>query len=209
MSRIKVEEADSKDLTVEQKDLAQRLSLLGERELQAYKYSIKNKQPELSPALSDELYELFLQGRTCEEIRKTKPALAFGAIVRARIDQLWDKRAADHQRELLQRVPVVVQQTQLESAEFISKLLMASHKMLEGQINDFLATGDKKHLSGTFLENITVKQYRDLLSTLVEATGQNQKKTVVHTGGITVTPQRAPSAAEAHSILDAVEIVRK
>ena len=197
----------SNELTTEEKEKAHALSLLSERELQAYKYSVKNNQPALSSILADELYELFKQGRTCEEIRKSKPGLAYGAIVQARVKDLWDKRRQEHQTSLIQTVPQTVQQTQMESAGFIAKLLMASNKLMEGQIDAFLATGDKAHLKDTFLETLSIKQYRDLLATLAEATGQNQKKTVNH--NVTFTPQKAPTAAEAHSILDAVVIEKK
>lgn len=195
------------DLTLEQKDRSTIIASLTEREAQAYRYFIKSKQPELSPDLSNEMYELFAMGRTCEDIRKLRgPGFNYGAIVHARIRDLWDTRLQNYQREMVQRVPQVVQQTQLESAEFISKLLAGAHKLLSTKIDQFLASGDQSLLIGTPLENLTLRQYQNLLATLATATGQDNKKTVHHTGGITVTPSRQPSAADHQAMLDAIEI---
>ncbi len=179
---------------------------LSDREAFALRKFVSAKMPELSPELSIELFELFSQGRDCEEIRKLKPGLSLGAIVHCRVRDLWDVQRADIQRKLATEVPAKVQKVQLESADFLVKLLAASHKLLQEPIDKFLATGDKIHLKGTALENLTLKQYQSILETLGKATGQDQKKHVHHTGGITVTQRPQPTAAEASNILDAIEI---
>ncbi len=191
-----------KELTPTEKAMA----TLSDRDAYALRKFVQMKMPELSPELSIELFELFAQGRDCEEIRKLKPGLSLGSIVHARIRDLWDMQKSDIQRKLVTEVPAKVQQVQLESADFLVKLLAASHKLLQEPIDKFLATGDKIHLKGTALENLTLKQYQAILETLGKATGQDQKKHIHHTGGITVTQRPQPTAAEASNILDAIEI---
>jgi hypothetical protein len=197
---------ESTELTQEQQERSVAMASLTERELQALRYFSKSKQPELSTELSDEMFVLFGQGRTCDDIRKLRgPAMNLGAIVHARVRDLWDKRLQDHQSSLVQRVPQIVQQTQLESAEFISKLLAGAHKLLSDKIDQYLATGESKHLVGTPLEGLTLRQYQQLLTTLATATGQDQKKTVHHTGGITFTPAQKITPANHAAMFDAIE----
>lgn len=198
------------ELTREQKDLSFALSCLTEREAQAYRYFARAKQSELSVALSDELYELFSQGRNTLEICKLKQnMIGHGAIVHARVRDLWDKRLQDRQRDLMERVPQVVQQTQLESAEFLTKLLAGAHKLFSAQLDQYLATGDKAHLVGTPLEGLTLRQYQQILATLATATGQDNKKTVHHTGAITVTPAQKVTPANHAAMFDAIEANKK
>ncbi len=184
------------------------LASLNERETQAYRYFIRAKQPELGPELSADLYQLFAQGKSCEDIRRLKPGLAFGAIVHARVRDGWDLQREDRQRELVEKVPAMVQQTQLESADFLSRMLAATHKMFSEKIDLFLATGDKTHLIGTPLETMSFKQYEKILELLLHTTGQDNKKTVNVTGGITVTPgaKKRLTDVEAAAILDAIDV---
>jgi len=198
-----------RELTVEESALAKILSSLSDREAGAYRYFLRAKQPELAAELSDELFVLFCQGRDCDEIRKVKPGLGLGPIVHARIRDKWDERLAEYQRGLVQKVPVLVQQTQLESAEFLTSVMAAGHMLVQKQIDDFMATGNKDHLKGTFLENMTLGQYQKVLEMLMKVTGQDSKKTINHTGGITIAPAKRVSGADAAAILDALELPAK
>ncbi len=93
-------------------------------------------------------------------------------------------------------------------------MVAATHKLFSEKIDLFLATGDKSHLVGTPLEHIGVgvgggmKQYEKILDLLLHVTGQDNKKTVNVTGGITVTPgaKKRLTDVEAAAILDAIDV---
>ncbi len=88
------------------------IALLSEREAQAYRYFIRAKKPELGLELSADLFQLYQQGKSCEDIRKLKPGLEFGSIVHARVRDNWDLQRDERQRQLVEKVPAMVQQTQ-------------------------------------------------------------------------------------------------
>lgn len=202
--------AESKEITLSDREerMAAVIGALDPRELGAYRYFVKQKQPELSIELSEKMYNLFAQGRTCDEIRKmdANKAIGLGSIVHARIRDDWDGQLLTRQQHLVTNTPTVVQQTQLESADFLASLLAASHKLLKEKVDLYLQTGDVAHLKGTLLENLSLKGYQSILDTLMKVTGQDNKKTVTVTGGITVTQTKAPTPVEAADILDLIEV---
>ncbi len=202
--------AESTEIALSEREerLAAVIAALDPRELGAYRYFVKQKQHELSVELSEKMYTLFAQGRTCDEIRKldANKAIGLGAIVHARIRDDWDGQLSTRQRHLVTQIPAVVQQTQLESADFLASLLAASHKLMKEKVDLYLQTGEKEHLKDTPLENLSLRGYQNILATLQSVTGQDKKKTVNVTGGITVTQNKAPTPIEAADILDLIEI---
>lgn len=163
---------------------------LSDRERKAYQYFCQGDQDVISEELSGKLLELFQQGKDCEEIRRLHPGIGLGQIVHARVRDRWDEKKDASLYRLRTEVPQSVERTQLESAAFLSKWLLVAHKKYGDKLDQFLATGNEALLVGTPFESMTLRGYREVLEALAKATGQDQKKTVKVTGGITVTPVR-------------------
>lgn len=178
------------------------ITKLDARELAAYKYFISAKYPDLSQELSQKFYELFENGASCEEIRKANPGLSLGAIVHARVKDGWDAMRSNHLSDLERDIPERVAKTQLDSANFLQKLLTATHMIHSEALDKFLATGDKKHLKGTPLESVKMKDYQNIIELLMKVTGQENKKILEVKGGITVDSKKVPTVEEAANILD-------
>lgn len=174
---------------------------LSEREGYAYRVFAASGANELAPEGAKACFELFLIGKTCDDIQKAYPEYGFGQVVHARVRDEWDARKVEQLERLKNEVPVQAGMAQLQSVDFLSKMLRAMHLSFSDELDLFLATGDKAHLKGTPLETFTMKQYQQVLELMIRATGQEQKKTVVVQGGITVS--KASVSVEEHAnILD-------
>lgn len=178
------------------------ISRLDARELASYKYFIGAKYPDLSQELSQKFYALFENGAACEEIRKANPGISLGAIVHARVRDGWDIMKAQHLEDLKRDIPDRVAKTQLDSADFLQKLLTATHMIHSEALDKFLATGDKIHLKGTPLESLKMRDYQQIIELLLKVTGQENRKIVEIKGGITVDNKKVPTVEEASQILD-------
>jgi hypothetical protein len=172
--------------------------------LSAYKYFINANYPELSGDLSEKYYELFLAGASCEDIRKANPGVGLGSIVHARVRDGWDLQKVEHLQDLKRDIPERVAKTQLDSAEFLQKILTSVHLVHRESLDKFLATGDKSHLTGTPFANMKMKDYQQVIELLLKVTGQENKKVLEVQGGITVNNNNKgiPTIEEAADILD-------
>lgn len=188
-------------LTKEQKTAAA-ITRLDARELAAYRYFINADYPALSGDLSEKYYDLFLAGASCEDIRKANAGVSLGSIVHARVRDGWDLQKADHLEDLKRDIPDRVTKTQLDSADFLQKLLTTVHLVHSEKLDLFLATGEKTHLKGTPFENLKMKEYQQILELLLKVTGQDNKKVLEIKGGITVDQKGVPTVEEAADILD-------
>jgi len=169
---------------------AEIVAALPDKERSAYGYFLRSGQTELSADLSAELQAAFNLGATCDEIRKARQGLSLGQIVHARVRDRWDEQREVSIQRLRVDAPALAERSQLESVEFFSKMLAVAHRKYGPQLDLYLATGQEIHLVGTPFEKMSVRLYREILDGLARATGQDQKKTVKVTGGITVTPVR-------------------
>lgn len=178
------------------------ITKLDARELASYKYFVNTSYPPLAQDLSQKFYELFENGASCEEIRKANPGLSLGSIVHARVRDGWDVMRSNHLLDLERDIPERVAKTQLDSADFLQKLLTATHMIHSEALNQFLATGDKKHLAGTPFVNMKLKDYQQIIELLLKVTGQENKKILEVKGSVTVQNKGVPTVEEAANILD-------
>ena len=183
--------------------LATAVKALPERELQAYRYFVKNGQIEVAADKAEELFRLYQRGSTCEEIRRLFPAFSLGQVVACRVMLGWDDRKTAEIKNLRTEVPAHVETTQLETQEFLSNLLHASHKKWNDALALYNATGDRKHLddAGVPIPK-TMKELRDLTELYMKVSGTDSKKVEVrHTGQVEHVAKMV-SADEAANIMD-------
>jgi len=148
-------------------------ALLNERELYAYNHFCSGQLPPIAPSLNAKMFGLFLQGRTCEEIRRLNQAITLGQIVAARIEGDWDRRRSEHLDRLLTETSLRVQQSTLETANFVCDLLAVADKEHGDKLRLYLQTGDKKDLGEFKIDSIfNLKQTIEVLQKL---TGQERQ----------------------------------
>ncbi len=185
--------------------LARAVEALTPAEAHALRYFKQARQPEVSPDKSAEMFELYLNGKSCDEIRRLNKGLSLGQIIHCRVRDEWDLKRDQHRASLQVEVVPRVMDAQLEAADFLGDMLAASVRLHGDAIKMFLQTGDKGHLKGTPLESgFTLKQIRDLIDTLRAVTGQGDKKVVEHRGSVSVDHTPRVSQDEAADILDAL-----
>lgn len=149
------------------------IELLNPEEKKAYRLYLAKGDPPLSPKVQAELFSLFLNGSTCEEIVKLNPNFNLGMVVRARVDGQWDLRADEYRDHLFAVVKDRVMQAQMESVLMTADLLTAANIVEREKIKKFIQTRDPRELGSLKIDSI--KQYRDVVDLLLKLTGQDKK----------------------------------
>lgn len=177
---------------------------LPENEQAALRYWKQARQAEVSRETSDEMYELYINGKNVDEIRRLNKGFSLGQIVHCKVRDSWDLRKEEHRQALQTEVAPRVMDAQLEAADFLGDMLAASVRLYSEPIKRFLQDGNKAHLKGTPLENgLSLKQLRDTIDTLRTVTGQDKKSIVEHRGTVGVVQQvQKVSSEEAEAALD-------
>ena len=179
------------------------VELLTADERKAYKlWKAKGEAP-LAPIVQAQLYKLFLNGNTCDDIQRLNPNVPLGMIVRARVDGLWDQRRDRHVATLFEEVRARVQQVQMESVMFTSDLLAAANKQFGDKLKKYIQTGDPRELGDLNINSL--KQYRDAVDLLLKLTGQSNKVTVGGEVTQTIEVRGKLSPAEAAVLLKAAD----
>lgn len=148
-------------------------SSLSPRELAAYEFVVRHKIPPLSPVTQAAMFEAYLNGIDCVEIARLNPGISLGQIVWARVDGTWDEKRQEHIESLLNSTRARLQQTHLESADFVMVQLAAAHKQYGDAAKKFLQTGDPKDL-GTFGIH-GPRQYKETIELLKTLTTPTKK----------------------------------
>ena len=145
---------------------------LNPKELEAYRFFVKENQMQVAEEQADHLFELYCNGSSCDEIRKIVKAYSFGQIVACRVMGDWDKRKLDKQLAIKTVVPGQADVTLLESQEFLGDLIIATSRKFSRQLKGFIATHDERLLEGLPIPK-TIKDYQILLDTFMKASGQD------------------------------------
>lgn len=150
---------------------------LSPSELVTYQEYVDSGKPPLSPQVQKQLYELFLNGKSCSEIVRLNPNFSLGMVLRARVDGRWDDLRDAHVAELLSGVRERVQHTQTEAVNFACDLMSAVHKLQGDRIKKYLQTGDQEEL-GKLAETLNLRSYQTVVEMLLKLTGQETNKKV-------------------------------
>lgn len=183
--------------------------LLGDGEAYAFEYFLKVNQPALAPSLNAQLYTLFLNGRTTEEIRRINPAITLGQIVHARIEGDWDLRREEYLDRLLTETTGRVQQATLETADFVCDMLAVANKEHGDRLRKYLQTGNQDDLGDFKIDSIF--NLKQTIEALQKLTGQDRQIRVLPAGmgkdqdlpvdQPVLSVSRAPTADEAANTL--------
>lgn len=173
------------------------LNWLSESELYAYQY-FQNKykndpkkasinQP-LSPEIREQLFSLFLNGKTLAEIWRLNQKFSLGQIVDSAVTGDWNKLRQEYLVTIQERAQSRMRQVACESVDFIADHIAATHKFQGDKIRKYLQTGNKDDLDGINLGSL--QQYKALIEMLVKITGNDQPKpqTIKETVVLTAKP---------------------
>ena len=128
----------------------------------------------LAVTLQAQCFELYLHGKTCEEIGNLNPNIPLGGIVLACIEGGWIERRQEHIYSLMKGIQQRVEQTQLESINFIADGLAAAHKYQIQKVMAFIQGGDEKDFDRTWFASF--KHYKEAWELLYRLTGQESGK---------------------------------
>lgn len=150
---------------------------LTSRELAAYRFWSKSGQPRLAPSLQEQLYTLFLQGKSVDDILRSNKGLSLAQITTARVEGEWDLRRDEYLSDLLDRSRSNLQQSTLEAVQFMTDILAVAHKKFGTAAKMYIQTGDESHLKGFQIDNI--HQYKQIVEILQKLSGaEHQPKKV-------------------------------
>jgi hypothetical protein len=156
------------------------------------------------------LFNLFLLGKTCEEIRRLNQQLQLGQIVAARVEGRWDERREEHLDQLLNATTQRVQQTTLETADFVCDILAVANREHGDRLRRYLQTGDDTELGDFRVTSLTTLKVA--IETLQKLTGQDKQQKLTVTGDLTTRQAPAqealPSSDQAASVLKLLAVVK-
>jgi len=182
------------------------LNGLDQREMDAYRYVLKVKSLEIAEDTAERMYEMFLAGKACEDIRKVNKGYSLGQIVACRIKYGWDARVSKYKETLQMTVPDRAIQTTLETVDFISKLLTVNQMRMSDAIDRYMLTRNEDDLKGVILVK-NAKELKELVELLMKTTGQDKKR-IEFSGKVTVA-QGQQGAANSMSSAEADAIARQ
>lgn len=180
-------------MTPEQQARAE--SLLNEKEKDALAKLASDKR--LSTQTAIQLFGLFLQGYSTEEIMRLNPnygSIGLGLIVRARIEHEWDKLRAEYIGDLMLTVRQTVEKATLESIQFAADGMAVYRKLVGDRFKRYLQTGNVEDL-GDF-KDMSFRTYKDLIGIMRELTSESP-----------AAPPRAVSFSSDPDVVEA-ELVR-
>lgn len=204
---------EGEEVGEKEKALVVSIQALDHKDRGAYAYFLKAKQAPIALDTADELFQLYLQGASCDDIRKgAGAAFGHGQIVAARVQYAWDARRDEYRRNLVARVPARAQQVHLEQADFVADLLTISRVAIQKKIRKAMASGKPEDLEGIPIPT-NVKDLRELLDMFIKVTGQDKKRievsgnvTVDNKTGVATKVTSATADAIMDELLDAEEV---
>lgn len=112
----------------------------------------------VAPDLNARLFQLYLVGHTCEEIRQLNPALALGDIVAAKVEGEWDVLRDEHRAKLLQSTADRLQQSTLQTVNLLCDVMAVAARQQGEKLQRYLMTGNEAELQGA----MCVQDFGDL-----------------------------------------------
>ena len=133
-------------------------------------------------ALALKMYELYLNGYSCEDIwRVNGQKFPLGQVVDAKVRYEWDVRRADQLDSLYNGIEEKVMHVKTEAVSHLANMLAAAHKIWGDRVAEFLQDGDQEKLAG--FDPSSVKNYKEIL-TMLQLLSSKDTKEVKVTGNV-------------------------
>jgi hypothetical protein len=151
------------------------LRILSEEENEAVKKYLESGGKKLSTETAASFFSMYLNGYDTKEIFRLNKAFPYESILIAKVTGDWDKEKEDYLNKLQENIKEKLLKAQLESINFLSDLLSATHKKHGDKIKKFLTSGNEKDLEGTMSVD-SVSQLLKVVEGLNKVTGQDRPK---------------------------------
>jgi hypothetical protein len=126
------------------------------------------------------MYELYLNGYSCEQIEKTLrstnpniPSYSLGQLVNARIDHDWDERRLRHLNELYEEVNERVRKTKADVTSFLSDVLTVTHVEEGEKLRRWLVS--HKDADKSMFQVSGIGSYKEVLALFMNISGLSNK----------------------------------
>lgn len=186
-------------------DIPSSLSFLSEEEYLMYKDALDNGVKSIAPSLQAQMFELFLDGYDCKEISKQNPHFSEKDILYCRIKYKWDNERDLYAFKLRDLVKKRLEQTKLESIEYITNMLAVHHKVSKDQMLRYLQSGKEEDIPTQWIKN--PNSYKNVIEILQKLTGEDKvtKQQIYSTSEITINDKTMKNVEN----LDKKTILRK
>jgi len=147
--------------------------------------------------VSENLFAVFLQGRTLSEIRALRSEFGLGQIVHTAVANNWDTKARDYIALAGERAKARALITIAQGIDLAADMMGVMRKMHGDNMAMYMMTGDV-----TYLEKAdqtpaqAIKQLKEIVEALMKLTGQDQKRSIG--GTIEVKHSGLPIVPTAH-----------
>lgn len=127
------------------------------------------QEPPLHLSVALKLYELFLNGYTCEDIYNVNGGkYPLGQIVDAKERYSWEETRARQVAGLMSKIEDKIVKTKYEAINVVTDLVNAASKLYNTRIQEYLQNGDESVLET--LEITNIKNFKTLVGMLNELT---------------------------------------
>ena len=120
------------------------LSLFTERERGVLEKAEKEGIRPISPTLAAQMFELYLEGYSCEQIAKVNAPIREGEILFLRKKYQWDENKDNYCFNLQSQMRDKLMKQKLESLEFLTNMLAVTHKEHKEKSLRYLQTGKEE-----------------------------------------------------------------
>ena len=140
------------------------------------------------------MFQLFLEGYSCSEIAKQNPPFNEIDLLYCRKKYNWDIEKDKYAMELQQRVREKLMKTKLESLEFLSNTLAASHKYHNAQLLKYIQSGKEEDKPENLISGTT--SYKAIIETIAKLTGEDRITTqnVNKTSNVVIENRKSETA---------------
>lgn len=166
---------ESNLITIEETFDNKCIRILSEEEYTLVKKYLETGGKKLSTETAASFFSMYLNGYDTKEIYRLNKAFPYESILIARVTGDWDKEKEDYLNKLQENIKEKLLKAQLESINFLSDLLSATHKKHGDKIKKFLTSGNEKDLEGTMSVD-SVSQLLKVVEGLNKVTGQDRPK---------------------------------
>lgn len=127
------------------------------------------QEPPLHLSVALKLYELFLNGYTCEDIYNVNGGkYPLGQIIDAKERYSWESNREKQVAGMLSKIEDKIVKAKYEAINVVSDLVNAASKLYNTRIQEYLQTGDESVLET--LEITNIKNFKTLVGMLNELT---------------------------------------
>lgn len=155
-----------------------------QKELELVKRAETEGSKPISPILSAQFFELFLEGYSCSEIAKKNRGLSEADILICRKKYKWDEEKDKYAYDLTRQVREKLMKQKLESLEFLTNMLAVTHKEHREKMLKYLQTGRDEDKPENWVKS--PNSYKQILETIQKITGEDRVTTQKVTSESTV-----------------------